>query len=113
MRQVVDFSLDTTINSTVAAGIVGMIQNVTDVNTFLDSLNTAGSLNNASSLSPYLSQALLTKTFQMLKQNLGSFNNSDWAQLFQNKLSLVLPEISNDQLSLIPTNISCASYQTM
>ncbi|XP_069590723.1 otoancorin-like [Ranitomeya imitator] len=113
MQQVVDFSLDTTINSTVAAGIVGMIQNVSDVNTFLDSLNTAGSLNNVSSLSPYLSQALLTKTFQMLKQNLNSFNNSDWAQLFQNKLSLVLPEIGNDQLSLIPTNISCTSYQTI
>ncbi|XP_073414801.1 uncharacterized protein [Dendrobates tinctorius] len=112
-QQVVDFSLDTTINSTVAAGIVGMIQNVSDVNTFLDSLNTAGFLNNVSSLSPYLSQALLTKSFQMLTQNLISFNNSDWAQLFQNRLSLVLPEISKDQLSLIPNNISCASYQTI
>ncbi|XP_075687705.1 uncharacterized protein LOC142656665 [Rhinoderma darwinii] len=111
MQQIVHFSLDPTINPAVAALIVGMIQNATDGKSFLNSLNTAAVSNNISSLSPYLSQALLTRTFQILKPNLNSYNSSDWTQLFQDRLRVVLPEISKDQLSLIPNNISCSSYQ--
>ncbi|XP_056392147.1 mesothelin [Hyla sarda] len=110
MQQVIDYSLDPNINQAAAAGIVGMI---TDVNTFLASLKTSASLNNVSSLSPYLSQGLLDKSFQTLKPNFNSFSSSDWTQLFQDNISLVLPAIRKDQLNLIPNNINCASYQTI
>ncbi|XP_056392658.1 uncharacterized protein LOC130285326 [Hyla sarda] len=113
IQQVIDYSVDRTINQAVAAGIIEMIKNATDIINFLTSQKTSALSNNVNSLSPYLSQGLLTKSFQMLKPNFNSFSSSDWTQLFQDKLSLVLPEISRDQLSLIPSNISCLSYQTI
>ncbi|KAG8549982.1 hypothetical protein GDO81_030124 [Engystomops pustulosus] len=111
IQQVIEFSLNPSINASLAANITAKIQNVTDANSFLTALSASAQLNKVTSLSAPMSQALLSKTFQMLKPNINSYYDSDWTQLFQNKLSLLLPEIRKDQLSLIPSNINCSSYQ--
>lgn len=59
-----------------------------------------------------MAQALLNKTFEAIKSNILIFT-MNWNQLLQDKLSLILPEITPEQLSLIPQNISCDSYQAM
>ncbi|XP_075037420.1 uncharacterized protein LOC142098474 [Mixophyes fleayi] len=97
----------------ISDSIVGTLKNSTDVYNFLTSLNNAVTSKNNGSVTPQLSQALLNKTFQVIRTNFSSFNSSDWAQLFQNQLSSVLPEITTDQMSLIPNNISCNSYQAI
>ncbi|XP_063790931.1 mesothelin isoform X2 [Pseudophryne corroboree] len=111
--QIVDYSLVADIGPPAASSIVGTLQNATDVYNFLTYINNVVTLDNGISVSPLLSQALLTQTFQVIKPNFSSFNSSDWAQLFQNNLSPVLSEITPDQLSLIPKNISCDSYQAI
>ncbi|KAM4632498.1 mesothelin [Discoglossus pictus] len=115
LPQVVDFSLETNVgnNTSTVALIMNKVQNTSDVYTFLNYLNTAAAAKNLSSVPTPLSDALLNKTFLVLGPNLNSFNTSDWSQLFQDKLSLVLPEIRVDQLVLVTQNISCPSYQAV
>ncbi|MEE6497898.1 hypothetical protein FKM82_002921 [Ascaphus truei] len=109
------FSLESSAANNTAAlsQITGTLQNASDVYSFLTYLNEAVTSKNLSSAPPLLSQSLLNKTFQVLRPNLTSFTSSKWSELFQNKLSSVLPEITADQLSLIPQNISCQSYQAV
>uniref|UniRef100_A0A8C5WE90 Mesothelin-like protein n=1 Tax=Leptobrachium leishanense TaxID=445787 RepID=A0A8C5WE90_9ANUR len=90
-----------------------MLKNKSDVYGFLTNLNATIGAKNQTSLPPALSQALLNKTFQLLAANLTSFNNTEWSQLFQNQLSLVLPEVTADQLSVVPPNISCPFFQAV
>ncbi|KAM8960371.1 mesothelin [Pelodytes ibericus] len=113
--QIASFSLGmNAVNNLMASGlVVGALQNKSDVFTFLASLNAAVFLNNQSFISSALSQALFNKTFQVLGSNVTSFNSSDWSQLLQDQLGPVLPGITADQLSLIPQNISCASYHAI
>ncbi|KAM5151797.1 mesothelin [Mantella aurantiaca] len=112
--QRVNFTLGANFTDVQAASLAGSLQNTSDVYSFLDQLNAAVSMKNQSMLQPPLSQALLNRTFDVFKSNFSNFSSSDWSQLFQNKLSLVLSVITPDQLNLIPSqNLSCDSYQAM
>ncbi|PIO32315.1 hypothetical protein AB205_0081340 [Aquarana catesbeiana] len=115
LQQIANFSVySNLINNSAAVGnILAAVSNISSVLDFLSSLNAAAMAKNISSLQPPLAQALLNRTFEALRANISSFNVSDWTQLFQNTLSTVLPEITPDQLNLIPPNLTCGSYQAI
>ncbi|XP_063286533.1 mesothelin [Pelobates fuscus] len=113
--QVVGFVVNSGLGNTTNSSniIVGTLQNKTDVFNFLNSLNGALTASNQSSISSPLSQALFNKTLQVLWSNITSFTSSDWAQLLQKDLKFALPSITGEQLTYIPQNITCSSYQTI
>ncbi|CAH2307385.1 Hypothetical predicted protein [Pelobates cultripes] len=113
--QVVGFVVNSGLGNTTNSSniIVGTLQNKTDVFNFLNSLNGALAASNQSSISSPLSQALFNKTLQVLGSNITSFTSSDWAQLLQKDLKFALPSITGEQLTYIPQNITCSSYQTI
>ncbi|KAE8578891.1 hypothetical protein XENTR_v10023818 [Xenopus tropicalis] len=113
--QVVSFSLAPQAgnNPSAVGQIVGLLQNTNDAYNFLAQINSAATSNNMTSIPSPLAQGLLAKTFQTLTPQINNLTSSDWSSLFQDKLSLLLPQISQDQLSLIPKNISCDSFQAV
>ncbi|XP_053550499.1 uncharacterized protein LOC128641929 [Bombina bombina] len=112
ISQVVDLSLVVNYTDNTDAGqrIATRLQNPNDVYTFFYNLNT---LKNPSSVPTPLSQALLKKSFIVLQPSFSSYTPDDWSQFIQKNLTLVLPEISTEQLKLIPLNINCSSYQAI
>ncbi|XP_077305524.1 uncharacterized protein LOC143924890 [Lithobates pipiens] len=111
--QLANFALNTTMNAQIANSIVGALQNSTDIYNFLSSFNAALASNNQTSVDPALSKVLLPQIFQNMQRNFSSFNSSDWAQLFQDKLTAFLPYITPNQLNTLPKNLPCDSYQTI
>ncbi|XP_051877890.1 uncharacterized protein LOC127573574 [Pristis pectinata] len=57
--------------------------------------------------------SLLTGIMSLLRSYFTRFNDTDYAEWFQNRLQLLLPSINYRLLGLIPTNISCESYQAI
>ncbi|OCT64441.1 uncharacterized protein msln.L [Xenopus laevis] len=113
--QVVNFSLESdAVNNANAVGqIMALFSNPGDVQNVLTTLNSAAALKNMSTIQRPLAQGLINKTFQVLVPSLSPSNSSDWAGLFQDKLKFVLPEITTDQLKLLPQNFSCDSFQSV
>ncbi|XP_069760982.1 uncharacterized protein [Narcine bancroftii] len=56
---------------------------------------------------------MLRKVMQLLKPFFSSFNASDYAEWFQERLFLLLPSVTEKELAMIPTNISCEGYQAI
>ncbi|XP_067859803.1 uncharacterized protein [Heptranchias perlo] len=56
---------------------------------------------------------MLSKIMQLLEPLFPSFNTTDYIDWFQTRLSLLLPSITGKELSTIPTNITCESYQAI
>ncbi|XP_043944880.1 uncharacterized protein LOC122816195 [Protopterus annectens] len=56
---------------------------------------------------------LLYRTILQMKPQFVSFTTLEWAVIFQKDLTLLLPSISEYELNLIPTNITCASFQAI
>ncbi|OCT61752.1 hypothetical protein XELAEV_18047781mg [Xenopus laevis] len=112
--QVVSLSLESSAGSNPSAvgQIMALLQNTNNAYDFLAQISSAAASKNMTTVPIPLAQGLLNKTFQTLTPKINNFNSSDWSTLFNN-LSLVLPEISQDQLSLIPQNISCDSFQVV
>ncbi|XP_072273587.1 mesothelin [Pyxicephalus adspersus] len=114
LQQIATFSIDINLSnkSDAVASIMASISNGGSVLDFLSAVNAAAILKNQSTLQAPLSQALLNKTFEVLKSN-SSYSNLNWSQLFQENLTLVLTEITPEQLNLINQSIPCDSYQAI
>ncbi|XP_072350814.1 uncharacterized protein, partial [Scyliorhinus torazame] len=56
---------------------------------------------------------MLSKIMQLLEPLFSSFTTIDYIDLIQTRLFLLLPSIIRKVLAIIPTNISCESYQAI
>ncbi|XP_067859794.1 uncharacterized protein [Heptranchias perlo] len=56
---------------------------------------------------------MLSRIVQQLGPQFPTFKAADYADWFQSNLLLLLPSITASELALIPTNITCESYQAI
>ncbi|XP_032896964.1 uncharacterized protein LOC116985943 isoform X2 [Amblyraja radiata] len=69
---------------------------------------------NITAIQPFsTSRAILTGIISQLRSYFTRFNGADFAEWFQDRLHLLLPAIDYKLLELIPTDISCESYQAI
>ncbi|CAJ0915214.1 unnamed protein product [Ranitomeya imitator] len=85
-----------------------------NVTVFLTALTSAaGKANLSLELVDKVKQTLLAVELQQLQSNFSSYTTEQWQVLFQIRLTLLIQYFNATLLELLPTNISCSSYQAI
>ncbi|XP_041432461.1 uncharacterized protein LOC121398041 isoform X1 [Xenopus laevis] len=98
-------------NETLMISILSRIdtENVTD---YVTSISTAAQKENVSDLQlAMVKQTLLAVVLDKINSKFSSYETQDWKILLQDDLNLLLPSFNKTLLLLLPTNLSCSSYQ--
>ncbi|XP_041432236.1 uncharacterized protein LOC121397978 [Xenopus laevis] len=98
-------------NETLMISILSRIdtENVTD---YVTSISTAAQKENVSDLQlAMVKQTLLAVVLDKISSKFSSYETQDWKILLQDDLNLLLPSFNKTLLLLLPTSLSCSSYQ--
>ncbi|XP_075421199.1 uncharacterized protein LOC142462869 [Ascaphus truei] len=98
-------------NNTLLKEILSLIEpwNITEYVIAITS--TASKVNLSESQIITVKGTLLSSLLIKLNSNFSFYKTEDWKILFQKYLVLLLPDFNQTLLQLLPTNISCSSYQ--
>ncbi|XP_069503376.1 uncharacterized protein [Ambystoma mexicanum] len=106
---------------TVLSGALSSDSNITAIFNNLDNRTLADlagfytqfNMWNLSLVNITASGAMLNRTLMRLVHEKSQLNTTDYADWFQNKLSILLPSITGSQLTQILSNVSCDSLQAV
>ncbi|XP_040212389.1 uncharacterized protein LOC120943252 [Rana temporaria] len=114
-NQMADFAVSEATNEGVAYQLAARLRqfDVSDVNSFLDTMSATLKKKNMSSgsVSNTVGSQLISSSLSVINNSLSSYSSSDWKALVSNRLQPLFFSINSKQLSTLLESADCSAYK--